>query len=99
MLVLRILPFWADALLEEMVVGLQSELGDGSNVVLRVEELRLVDILVLCLLVWNEGAAGSWWHSRRRRVEETYISAPELLDAGNGDDLLEKLVPVVPLAG
>lgn len=35
MLVLRILPLRADTLLEEMVVGLEGETGDRSNVVLR----------------------------------------------------------------
>jgi len=34
MLVLGILPFWANVLLEEMVVGLEGELGNGSDVVL-----------------------------------------------------------------
>ena len=33
-LVLDILPFWSDAFFKEVVVGLESELGDRSNVVL-----------------------------------------------------------------
>jgi hypothetical protein len=35
-LVLYVFPFWADTLLEEMVVGLQCELGGWSNVVLKL---------------------------------------------------------------
>jgi hypothetical protein len=34
MLILNVLPFRADAFLEEMVVGFEGEFGDGSNVVL-----------------------------------------------------------------
>jgi hypothetical protein len=37
MLVLRVLPFGSDALLEQVVVGLEGELGDGCNVVLEGE--------------------------------------------------------------
>jgi hypothetical protein len=33
-LVLDILPFWSDAFLEEVIIGLESEFRDGSNVVL-----------------------------------------------------------------
>ena len=36
-LVLRVFPLGADAVLEEMVVGLGGELGRGSDVVLEVE--------------------------------------------------------------
>ena len=34
MLVLGVLPLWPHALLEEVVVGLEGEFGDGSDVVL-----------------------------------------------------------------
>jgi hypothetical protein len=34
MLILRILPFWTNVLLEEVIVGLESELRDRSDVVL-----------------------------------------------------------------
>jgi hypothetical protein len=34
-LVLGILPFWSDAFLEEVVIGFEGELRDGSNVVLK----------------------------------------------------------------
>lgn len=34
MLVLRVLPFGTDAFLEEVIVGLEGKLGDGSNVIL-----------------------------------------------------------------
>jgi hypothetical protein len=34
MLVLDVFPFWSDAFLEEVVVGFEGELGDGSDVVL-----------------------------------------------------------------
>lgn len=33
-LVLDILPFWSNALLEKMVIGLKSKFGGGGNVVL-----------------------------------------------------------------
>lgn len=33
-LVLDILPFWSNALLEEMVIGFESKFGCGRNVVL-----------------------------------------------------------------
>ncbi len=74
-LVLWVLPLWLCALLEEMVVGLKCELGDGGDVVL----------FALSAAV------------RRYGKEPSYVNTPELLDRVESDNLLKKIVPVVPL--
>lgn len=38
-LVLDILPFWANTFLEEMVIGLEGEFGSSCDVVLRLLEM------------------------------------------------------------
>lgn len=51
--VLGIFPFGANALLEEVVVGFEGELGDGSDVVLEIRSEQSVKAKVRQL--WNQG--------------------------------------------
>jgi hypothetical protein len=87
-LVLGVLPLRSYALLEEVVVGLEAQLGGWRDVVLNIRPISI------CRAVFDIPGEVS-----DRGVCSTYVDAPELLDGAECDDLLQQIIPVVALDG
>lgn len=90
-LVLGVLPLRSYALLEEVVVGLEAQLGGWRDVVLDGKKSWLVYVEYYRIL-WQRVRSGV-----DLGLEATYVDTPEFLDGAECDDLLQQIIPVIAL--